>query len=397
MQLLFRHSRCNLFANSFRSAGVTGLSLVMWGCGIGTTPPIVSTAPTQQVVSVSGNNMTLNGKPWLSRGVTLRGLVAPAAFLQSTYPAAYTAQLSYGMPELAAARAFGVDTLRFQVSQPSLDPQNPNGRYDPAYVAQVVAAMKLARQNGFVVMIMMQDEPYSGETDPQPLATEETVRDWDYLNTQFGTDPGVLYELYNEPELINATAENWALWANGDTTGTSKVSPGAVGMQTMMNRLRSQGSVNVFILDGLDFAQTLQGVPLVTDPLNQVVYAVHPYPRGSADESKWDLHFGNLSSSVPVYADEWSAETGVALGLGSLPNYQVAVDLLNYVRTHNVSLGAGAFDIPGVMVQNVPGWISTNYDNYTDTNTALDAGLLVEKLFQTDYSQPISVADGVTP
>ena len=370
-------------------------SMMMVGCSTSGSISPVPASSTQQIVSVSGNAMTLNGAPWLSRGVTLRGLVAPAAFLQANFPSAYTAQINYGTPELNAARTFGVDTLRFQVSQPSLDPQSL--LYNSAYVTQLVAAIKLARQNGFVVMIMMQDEAYSGEPTPHPLATAETVRDWDYLNTQFGTDPGVLFELYNEPELINPTATNWGLWENGDTTGTSTVAPGAVGMQTMMTRLRGKGCINVFILDGLDFAQTLEGLPAVTDPLNRIVYAVHPYPRGSADEGQWGVRFGNLSSSVPVYADEWSAEAGVAIGLGSLPNYQVAVDLLNYVRTHNISLGAGAFDIPGVIVQNVPGWTPSNYDNFTPTNTSLDAGLLVEKLFQTDYAQPITVADGVTP
>lgn len=367
------------------------------GHGASRSSPAPS-GPAQQVVGVSGNTMTLNGRPWLSRGVTLRGLVAPAAFLQADQvndAGGYNAQLNYGLPELKAARAFGADTLRFQVSQPSLDPQSP--LYDQAYVARVVAAMKLARRQGFVVMIMMQDEPFSGETAFHPLAIQETVRDWDYPNTQFGTDPGVLFELYNEPRLMHPTAVNWALWAHGDTARTSRVAPGAVGMQTMINRLRRKGCVNVFILDGLNGARTFRGLPNVTDPMNRIVYAVHPYAYGSSDESLWDLQFGNLSSFAPVYADEWSAEARTKLGLGDLPDYHIAVDLLNYLRRHNISLGASAFDIPGQMVQNVPGWTPTNYDNFKPGNYHLDAGLLVEKLFQTDYKQKINYSDGVTP
>lgn len=86
-------------------------------------------------------------------------------------------------------------------------------------------------------MIMMQDEAYSGEPHPHGLATAETMRDWDMLNSVFGSDRGVLFELYNEPEL-NASTANWALWANGSTTDA-----GAdiyVGMQTMINRLRAE-------------------------------------------------------------------------------------------------------------------------------------------------------------
>ena len=377
--------------------GLSVLASTVFGHGARSSSPAPS-GPAQQVVDVSGNTMTLNGRPWLSRGVTLRGLVAPAAFLQADQVndvGGYNAQLNYGLPELRAARAFGADTLRFQVSQPSLDPESP--LYDQAYVAQVVAAMKFARQQGFVVMIMMQDEPFSGETTYHPLAIKETVRDWDFLTTQFGKDPGVLFELYNEPGLVHPTAVNWALWADGDTTRTSRVAPGAVGMQTMINRLRRQGCINVFILDGLDGAQTFEGLPDVTDPMNRIVYAVHPYAHGSSDETMWDVRFGNLSSFAPIYADEWSAEARTKLGLGTLPDYHVAVDLLNYLRRHNISLGASAFDIPGQMVQNVPGWTPTNYDNFKPGNYHLDAGLLVEKLFQTDYKQRINYPDGVTP
>ena len=40
----------------------------------------------------------------------------------------------------------------------------------------------------------------------------------------------------------------------------------------------------------------LAGVPTtVTDPLNLLVYAVHPYPDASADESGWDTDFGAAS------------------------------------------------------------------------------------------------------
>lgn len=276
--------------------------------------------------------MTLNGLPWLSRGLTLRGFVAPAAFLRKNYPfAAYEGHINYGLAELNAAQSFGADTLRFQVSQPSLDPQGP--KYDPAYVTELLAAIKLARQNGFVVMIMMQDEPFSGELHQHPLAMQETVRDWDYLTSQFGTDRGVLFELYNEPNLPDKltvpTPADWTLWAKGDST---VMGPDAsVGMQAMIDRLRGEGSLNILILDGLNGAQTLQGLPPITDPLNRIVYAVHPYPHHSDQEKQWDDEFGNVSSTIPVYADEWSAPAGTPLGLGALPDYHVAVNLLNYL------------------------------------------------------------------
>jgi hypothetical protein len=98
---------------------------------------------------------------------------------------------------------------------------------------------------------------------------------------------------------------------------------------------------------------------------------------------------------VPVWADEWSAPTGLALGLGSLTSYQVAVDLLNYFRAHSISLCTGAFDVPRFVVQNIPGWNPTNYNNVTQ-NTAIDgSGALVQQDFLSNYSRTLTAEDGL--
>ena len=360
-----------------------------------------------ETVGVTGNHMTLNGWPWRSRGVTLQGFVRlHDEETQTQNPLIYAAYNAYGPPELRAMHAFGADTIRFQVSQPSLDPEANQSDY----VSAVVSAIKQARQAGFVVMIMMQDETISGSDSQQPLATAQTLRDWDVLNSIFAQDRGVLYELYNEPRLV-ASSTNWGLWKSGGTTGAEP----SIGMQTMIAHLRANGSTNVFVLDGLEAvtngiteaAATLQGLPSIADPLGRVVYAVHPYPHQMpADPQLWDIRFGNASRTIPVDADEWSAKggvpaTGPVLGLGSLPTYDVAVQFLDYVRAHpTMSLGAGAFDIPYFMTQNVTTWQPTNYDNYSSTSptrTQNDAGLLVHILYATNYWYLLTCADGVTP
>ena len=361
-----------------------------------TPTPVPTPTPTPtaaQVVGVSGLHLTLNGQTWLPRSVVIRGFVATAAYLQANLPGTYTGLVNYGAAELAAASSFGADTLRFQVSQPSLDPQSP--LYDAAYSASVTAAIKQARAAGFVVMISMQDETNSGETGFNPFATAETVRDWDALTATFGADRGVLFELYNEPRPAKSDA-NWALWANGGTNTAANASdPVAVGMQPLVARLRGEGSQNVMIVDGLGIGRTLDGAPTIADPLGRVVYAVHPYQRGSADESSWDTDFGIPSTKLPVWADEWSAGFGSDIGLGSLTSYQVAVDLLNYLRTHQIPLGGGAFDVPGVMAQTVPGWSPTNYDGSTPTSPVGNSGQLVHTLFITNYGRALTSADGL--
>lgn len=359
----------------------------------GTSPGTTTTTASQQVVDVSGLSMTLNGSPWMSRGVVLQAFVRPLAALQadSSQSGVLNARNNFGSTELAAIHNYQADTIRFQIGQPALDPASP--LYDSGYLAQVVSAIKTARQAGFVVMIMMQDEAISGETSPHPLPTAETQSDWDLLAAQFGTDRGVVFELYNEPNLPETTA-NWQLWLNGGTV--SGQTTASIGMQSLITHLRSNGAQNVFVLDGLQLAGTLNGLPTVTDPLNRLVYAVHPYQHGSADESQWDQDFGIPSTKVPVWADEWSAPTGLTLGLGSLTSYQVAVDLVNYLRSHSISLCTGAFDVPRFVVQDIPGWTLTNYDNIAQ-NTQIDgSGTLVYNDFLANYSRALTLSDGLS-
>lgn len=85
----------------------------------------------------------------------------------------------------------------------------------------------------------------------------------------------------------------------------------------------------------------------MTDSLNRTAYAVQPYLNGSGDESQWDLDFGIASETLPVWADEWSANTGQSLGFynpSTTPpdNFQPAVDFLKYIRAHSIAFCSGA-------------------------------------------------------
>lgn len=371
------------------SSGTTAPPPQQVGGGSGGT---AASAP-QQVVGVSNLTMTLNGSPWLSKGVILQGFVRPLAVLQtdSSQAARLNARQNYGPQELAAIQAFHADTIRFQIGQPTLDPASP--LYDPNYLSDVVNAIKQARQAGFVVMVMMQDEAISGDPQPHPLPIAETATDWDLFAAQFGNDQGVVFELYNEPNLPETQA-NWQLWLNGGTVSGQSIP--SIGMQSLINRLRASGAQNVFVLDGLDLGKTLNGLPAVTDPLNRLVYAVHPYQQGTSDESQWDQEFGIPSTKVPVWADEWSAPTGLTLGLGSMTSYQVAVDLLNYLRSHSISLCTGAFDMPRFVVQDIPGWTLTNYDNIAQNTSTDGSGTLVYNDFAANYSRALTLSDGLS-
>jgi endoglucanase len=366
-----------------------------------------------QDVGVEGTHLTLNGRPWHARGVALQGFVRPLAMLQSELAAhpddqeaknLLIARHSYGWVELEFARAFHANTLRFQVSQPALDPESPI--YDSSYLDQITDAIRKARVAGFVVMIMMQDEKITGDAGQSPLPTEQTRRDWELLTRAFGSDRGIIFELYNEPDLL-ASTENWNLWLNGGELDSKNY----VGMQMLVNDVRTNGGQNVLVLDGLavdvispstgkpvhEAAESLAGVRPPEDPLNRVVYAVHPYQHGLAIEDRWEEDFGATSMTLPVWADEWSAPTGLALGLGTLHSYRVAVDLLNFLRDHSIPLCTGAIDVPQWVVEQVPGWRLTSYRDYSDTSKNEGSGTLVYHDYADDYSRPLTMADGLEP
>lgn len=108
----------------------------------------------------------------------------------------------------------------------------------------------------------------------------------------------------NEPEPDHTTA-NWNLWATA--------------MNRLVNIIRGHGATDVLIADGLNFAEQLDGAPVLADPLHQVAYGAHPYAHSNADQTSsgdalpfvgWDAKFGAVpvSALAPTVVTEWSLE-----------------------------------------------------------------------------------------
>jgi endoglucanase len=63
----------------------------------------------------------------------------------------------------------------------------------------------------------------------------------------------------------------------------------------------------VVVAGGLAHAETLTGAQTLTDPLNQVAYAAHPYAFNADQETSsfWDASFGTFAQTAPVIITEW--------------------------------------------------------------------------------------------
>lgn len=359
-------------------AGVTLLAAV--ALGIALNPPAASAATYG--VAVVGSQLSKDGAAFLPRGFNMIAVLAPDGC--TTVPREATAaRASFGAVELAAARnEWHANLVRFQVSQRGLDPQD--AIYTPAYLDRIRNAVTLAQSQRLVVILSMQDQSYScGSAHPLPSAA--TQRAWTNLAPLFGSDPNVLFELFNEPNNASTSA-GWAQWRDGGIGPMDNQGEVAVGHQALVNLVRSLGATNVLIADGANHAGQLQGLPLLTDSLQtpQIAYGVHPYyfhVSGAAtlatDQANWDKRFGYLAGTAPLIATEWNSNPNdcTAGTAARIP------DFFGYLQAKNIGLLGHAFDAPNTMVKDLVSWQPTTMDGYGCNVTGPGAGQLVQAHF----------------
>lgn len=299
-----------------------------------------------QTISVHDRWLLRGGVVFQPRGVQLVGLVAPDQALRGQYVQAYR---HFDSAELRRAIADHADTIRFQVSQYGLDPRHR--LYSPAYLKEVVDAVHTARHFGLAVIVSVQAESPAGQDRRCPLPDSGTLRVWKELAAVFRADRGVMLELYNEPD-IPPTGGGWALWRTGGLVRTATGLCMAVGMQEIINKIRSRGARNVIIVPGAEMERTIAGMPSLADPASprdpQLAYGIH-YPPLSHGWASWQQNFGDESERVPVVITEWNADSV----LHCQPSAPVAAPLLlNYLASKRIGVVGFAFDVPGTIIRN---------------------------------------------
>ena len=122
---------------------------------------------------------------------------------------------------------------------------------------------------------------------------------WTSVATTFKSNPGVIFDLYNEPHDVS-----WPCWLNGCTTSGGWV---AAGMQQLVNAVRATGATQPIMLGGLnwggDLTQWLQYKP--NDPLNQLIASDHTYNFSQYNTvANWDAVIAPVAAVVPVVTGE---------------------------------------------------------------------------------------------
>ena len=306
-------------------------------------------------LSIHNNSLYLNNKRWYPKGVSIVSFETP---LFNKYKPTH----KFDIDEIYEIKKFGANLVRISVSQGGLDSQSKI--YSRHYVENIIRAIKLARSHHLIVIIDMQWQSYSDSAYEGGVPTVTTYRAWQSLLKYVKDDPGVMLELFNEPE-PSANFQHWLKWQKY--------------FNELIFSVRREGSNNIFLIDGLNWATTFSGMPKIHDPKNKLVYAIHPYLADDDLKSFiWNKRYGFFSKSHPVIATEfmaWSYPGGPCVN--ELPT--ITKKLLIYLRNKNIGIVAWAFDFDNLRSSN---GVYTSFNDYMCPAKHIEgAGELIHSYF----------------
>jgi Cellulase (glycosyl hydrolase family 5) len=230
--------------------------------------------------------------------------------------------------EDAAATFWGANTVRFGVDQ---DVLTSKGKRAAAYLSAVEKVVKHAEKDGLAVVLSMSRGRKYGE----PMPTSRTLAAWQTLVQQYGSDPRVIYDVWNEPQLVT-----WQQWRDGGTLDGHAF----YGMEAMARELRGIGARNLLWVQGILKGTTLRQIPVFhLTSVGPVTYAFH-HPLGPHTPGNWTSRFGFLAGHFPVVDGEWTNYSRSNAPWACWPDARTSVPAyLSYLAGRGV--GLVAFDL----------------------------------------------------
>ncbi len=149
------------------------------------------------------------------------------------------------------------------------------------------------------------------------LPDKKSVAFWKDVADRYADHPAVVFDLYNEP-----TRCTWDQWYKGgpvteiDEKTKETLNYEAVGMQTLVDAIRSAGAGNLIIAGGINWAYELEGIypdRQLADPHGRgVVYAAHPYPHGYEGIGResiavWAKRMERFAAKLPLIVTEFGS------------------------------------------------------------------------------------------
>ncbi|HUP89511.1 MAG TPA: cellulase family glycosylhydrolase, partial [Longimicrobiales bacterium] len=182
--------------------------------------------------------------------------------------------------DFALIKSWKANVVRVAVTQVFWLPGNK--QYDPTYKQRVIDTVNKARALGLAVILDLHasdrgNPNYSTVPDVQQLPdAAHSIPFWKDAAATFKNDGGVIFELYNEPHDIT-----WDQWRNGGfiAAGPSYVGDPftreayqGVGMQQVLDAVRSVGANNLVIVSGLHWGYILDELSKYALTGSNIVY-----------------------------------------------------------------------------------------------------------------------------
>jgi hypothetical protein len=239
-------------------------------------------------------------------------------------------------------------------------------------MAAIESEVSLAES--YHLVVVLNDEtnlatPAEQAAQRGPTPATETF--WKDLTKIYGSDPQVIFDLFNEPRMYSAgmsLAQEWQLWLDG---GTFDGVYYPFGMAALASYVRTTlGARNLFWIEGPRYSASFAGMVQQHAVLNVtgVVYAVH-HPAGPANAGSWSDDFGYLITTgvAPVVEGEWTnyepapTTSPQAVPSSCWPNAPSAVPaFLNYLALYDIGLNVYTLQ---------PGFMIKSYSDLSDPTT----------------------------
>ncbi len=297
---------------------------------------------------VQGNSiLDTQGQPYLFHGMGRDGLEYSCTG-DGPLDAQHLAYMGAGASSSSGTYWWG-NTIRLPVSEGYwLNGDTKNGCSAAQYQTLVKTTISTINALGLNAILDLQwvdaggHSPEAGSSWPAPDADSLTF--WQQAATLYKSSPNVLFEIYNEPN-----SSSWACWQAGCSITSTTYADScschitatyqAVGMQALVNAIRSAGATNLILAAGLNYGFDLSGVSTSGLTGSNIVYDTHPYPYvGKETQANWDASFGTLSATTPVISTE-SGEYDCKSTFES--------SLLSYFDSHQISWMGWAWSVQG--------------------------------------------------
>lgn len=197
-------------------------------------------------------------------------------------------------------------------------------RHDANYQANIDQAVQWAHQAGLDVILDLhwsdRGDMNNSDVKQQRMADQNSVKFWQGVAAKYKDDNHVLFELYNEPHDVP-----FNVWRNGGDSGEGYQ---AVGMQTLYDTVRAAGANNLVLVGGVDWAFDLSGVTQNRINGTNIVYVTHPYDYANKAPGTWEVKFGFLAATDPIFITEFGS-------FDCSTNYTSI--LLKYAKDHGMS------------------------------------------------------------